>query len=170
MVGDPLDDAPDGRLTPLPDRRRVRSFVLIVEPDVRIGRKLRSLAATVAATTLCPDFDGGRAELQRHPPHVLVTNLRLEAYNGLHLVLLSQATGSGARCLVHTNRPDFLLVSEALAMGAFFERTERLPYSITAFITGQLPVADRRNPDQFDRRTGFRGGRRASDVEACADI
>ena len=170
MAGDPLDDAPDRRLTPLPDRGRARSSVLIVEPDIRVGRKLRSVVSTVAATTLCPDFEGGRAAMQRHPFHVLVTNLRLEAYNGLHLVLLSQATGTGARCLVHTNRPDFLLVSEALAMGAFFERTERLPYSIVAFITGDLPANDRRNPDQFDRRTGFRGGRRASDVEACANI
>ena len=170
MFGDPLDDAPNRRLMPVPDRRRARSSVLIVEPNHRVGRKLREVAITVAATTLCPDFDGGRAEMQQHPPGVLVTNLRLEAYNGLHLVLLSQATSTGARCLVHTDRPDFLLVGEALGMGAFFERTERLPYSLVAFITGDLPPADRRNPDQFDRRSNFRGGRRASDIEGVAKL
>ena len=147
----------------IPDPSRTRSSVLIVEPDARVGRALRAACLQAAAVVLCPDFDGGRAELERNPPKVLITNLRLEAYNGLHLVLLSQMSGIGARCVVHTDRPDFLLVSEALAMGAFFERTERLIYSVLGYIWGTLPEIDRRDPVRMDRRASFRGGRRASD-------
>src|SRR5262245_5824865 len=168
MIGDPLDDAASSRATGLPEASRTRSSVLIVEPDAQVGRKLRAACLNAAAVTLCSDFEGGRSELERNPPKVLVTNLRLEAYNGLHLVLLSQMSGIGARCVVHTDRPDFLLVSEALAMGAFFERTERLTFSVVGYIWGALPAADRRDPMRVDRRASFRGGRRASDNQEIA--
>src|SRR4051812_27577751 len=167
MDGDTLDDAPLGRPTPLRDDRRARASVLIVEPDPGTGRKLRDACVAVATTTLCPDFDGGRSELDRNPPNVLITNLRLEAYNGLHLLLLSQRTNLTARRIVHTDRPDYLLIGEALGMGAFYERTERLLYSVLGYVVGALPSADRRNPQQLDRRTSFRGGRRLSDLEDC---
>lgn len=170
MVGDPLDDAPSRRLTRSPEPQRTRVSVLIVEPDVRVGLKLRDACAAAAEATLCTDFESARSELEKHQPTVLVTNIRLEAYNGLHLVLLSQTTGSAARCVVHTDRPDFLLVAEALAMGAFFERTERLVYSILGYIWGALPPADRRDPKRVDRRTAFRGGRRASDNQDLATL
>ena len=168
MVGDPQDDAPPRRLTRSPDPERERASVLIVEPDVRVGRKLRAISASVANATLCTDFERGRAALEKDPPTLLVTNLRLEAYNGLHLVLLNQTTRTRARCIVHTHRPDFLLVAEALAMGAFFERTERLYYSILGYLWGRLPPTERRDPTKADRRAAFRGGRRASDVDQLA--
>jgi hypothetical protein len=162
-MDDPLDSASRRR----PDRSRMpHTFgsVLIVEPDARVGRKLRApcLEAGIPSV-LYRDFEGARAEIQHHPPHLLVTNLRLEAYNGLHLVLLGQTSAFGPRCVVHTNRPDFLLIREALAMGAFFERTERLIYSIVGYVWGPLPAEERRQPERVDRRASFRGGRRASD-------
>ncbi len=164
MVGDPLDDALRERLIRSPEPQRARASVLIVEPDVQIGGKLRAACIEAGAyATLCADFLNAREQLERNPPTVLITNLRLEEYNGLHLVLLSQTTGIRARCVVHTDRPDFLLVNEALAMGAFFERTERLIYSISGYIWGALPSEDRRDPQTPDRRASFRGGRRASD-------
>ena len=143
---------------------RTAGSVLIVEPDARVGRKLRApCAETGIPTVLCADFEGARVELEQHPPHLLVTNLRLEAYNGLHLVLLSQMNAFGPRCVVHTDRPDYLLINEALTMGAFFERTQRLIYSIVGYVWGPLPAEERRHPERVDRRTSFRGGRRASD-------
>jgi hypothetical protein len=143
---------------------RTFGSVLIVEPDARVGRKLRApCVESGIATVLCRDFEGARAELQHHHTHLLVTNLRLEAYNGLHLVLLSQVSAISPRCVVHTDRPDFLLIREALTMGAFFERTERLIYSIVGYVWGPLPAEERRHPERVDRRASFRGGRRASD-------
>jgi hypothetical protein len=66
---------------------------------------------------------------------------------------------------VHTNRPDFLLIKEAQHLGAFFERTDRLPYSLPSYIQSRWPSTDSRDPRRVDWRTHFRGGRRASDVE-----
>ena len=137
--------------------------MLIVEPNPAVGNQLRAVSVTVARTALCRDFGGARDALYSFRPHVLITNLRLEDYNGLHLVLLSRMLEAPPRALVHTDRPDFLLTNEALAMGAFFERTERLLYSLLSFLEAELPQADRRNPAQPDRRQVFRGGRRAGD-------
>jgi hypothetical protein len=137
--------------------------VLIVEPNPTVGNQLRAVSVTAARTALCQDFNSGREALYSFRPQVLITNLRLEDYNGLHLVLLSRMLEAPPRALVHTDRPDFLLANEALAMGAFFERTERLKYSLLAFLEAELPPIDRRNPAQPDRRRVFRGGRRAGD-------
>ena len=137
--------------------------MLIVEPSPIVGNQLRAVSVTVARTALCRDFDGGRDALYSFHPHVLITNLRLEDYNGLHLVLLSRMLEQPPRCLVHTDRPDFLLANEALSMGAFFERTERLAYGLVRFLEAELPPEDRRNPIQPDRRKVYRGGRRAGD-------
>jgi hypothetical protein len=137
--------------------------VLIVEPNPAVGNQLRAVSVTVARTALCLDFSAGREALYSFHPQVLITNLRLEDYNGLHLVLLSRMLEAPPRALVHTDRPDFLLTNEALAMGAFFERTERLPYCLLAFLEAELPPEDRRNPAQPDRRQVPRGGRRGGD-------
>jgi hypothetical protein len=137
--------------------------VLIVEPNPAVGNQLRAVSVTVARTALCLDFSAGRDALYSFHPQVLITNLRLEDYNGLHLVLLSRMLEAPPRALVHTDRPDFLLTNEALAMGAFFERTERLPYCLLAFLEAELPPTDRRNPVQTDRRHVSRGGRRGGD-------
>jgi hypothetical protein len=137
--------------------------VLIVEPNPAVGNQLRAVSVTVARTALCLDFNAGRDALYSFHPHVLITNLRLEDYNGLHLVLLSRMLEAPPRALVHTDRPDFLLANEALAMGAFFERTERLQFALLAFLEAELPPQDRRDPIQPDRRKVSRGGRRAGD-------
>ena len=86
-----------------------------------------------------------------------------EEYNGLHLVLLATSEGV-TRSLVHTDRPDPYLVREAQAIGAFFERTERLLHAVVGYLHFDLPQRDRRNSDRYDRRTAFRGGRRAADI------
>ena len=99
------------------------------------------------------------------PPTFVITNLRLDEYNGLHLVLLNHIANPPARCIVHTDRPDFVLLAEAQDLGAFFERTDRLAFALPAYLASNWPTADRRNPRTYDRRTIFRGGRRAADVD-----
>src|SRR5438034_1074290 len=80
----------------------------------------------MARATLCREFLPARSQLLAEAPDVLVTNLRLEEYNGLHLVLLAAANGL-TRSVVHSDRPDPFLVREAQTLGAFFETTHRLP-------------------------------------------
>jgi hypothetical protein len=137
--------------------------LLVVEPDAILGQRVLARCEGIAQATLCRDFLSARSQLLASAPDLLVTNLRLEEYNGLHLVLLASSEGV-TRSLVHTDRPDPYLVREAQAIGAFFERTERLLHALVGYLNFNLPQRDRRNSDRYDRRTAFRGGRRAADI------
>jgi hypothetical protein len=137
--------------------------LLVVEPDAILGQRVLARCERIARATLCRDFLSARSQLLASTPDLLVTNLRLEEYNGLHLVLLASSEGV-TRSLVHTDRPDPYLVREAQAIGAFFERTERLLHAIVGYLGIDLPERDRRKSDRYDRRTAFRGGRRAADI------
>jgi response regulator of citrate/malate metabolism len=137
--------------------------LLIAEPDPAVRGWLHSACADLADVTVCGDFQSARMQLLDAPPDLLITNLRLEDYNGLHLILLGKSAGSATRCIVHTDRPDLYLIREAQALGAFFEQTNRLPHALIGYLHFSLPGLDRRDPDRIDRRAQFRGGRRAAD-------
>lgn len=137
--------------------------LLVVEPDTILGQRLQARCERIARVTLCRDFLSARSQLLAVAPDLLVTNLRLEEYNGLHLALLA-AADAVTRSVVHTDRPDLHLIREAQTIGAFFERTERLLHALPAYLNVPLPQRDRRNAERYDRRNAFRGGRRAADV------
>ena len=136
--------------------------LLVVEPDAILGQRLQASCERIARATVCRDFLSARSQLLAGAPDLLVTNLRLEEYNGLHLVLL--AADGVTRSVVHTDRPDPYLVREAQTIGAFFERTDRLSHSLINYLQFPLPQRDRRDADRYDRRTAFRGGRRSADI------
>ena len=138
--------------------------VLVVEPDAAITGAIQRACAGIAEVTACSDFTGARSHLLNAPPDFLVTNLLLEEYNGLHLVLLIVDSGAPTRSLVHTDRPDLYLGREIQSLGAFFEHTDRLPYSLPAYLRATLPASDRRDPRRYDSRILSRGGRRSADV------
>jgi|KBSMisStandDraft_5_1062788.scaffolds.fasta_scaffold00469_19 DNA-binding NtrC family response regulator len=138
--------------------------VLIVEPDAFISRRLKEACGALARVTTCPDFPSGRERLMVDQPNFLVSNLRLNEYNGLHLLFLTHAEERATRCIIHTSRPDFSLVGEAQKLGAVFEWTERLPYALHQYLQNPWPENDRRSALRIDRRRIFRGGRRAPDV------
>ena len=117
--------------------------LLVVEPDAILGQRVLARCERIARATLCRDFLSARSQLLASTPDLLVTNLRLEEYNGLHLVLLASSEGV-TRSLVHTDWPDPYLVREAQAIGAFFERTERLLHAVVGYLHFDLPQRDRR--------------------------
>jgi hypothetical protein len=137
--------------------------LLLAEPNAATAHVIAGEYADRAHVIACRDFQSARASLLARAPDVLVTNLRLVDYNGLHLVLLARAMHNATICIVHTDRPDTVLVREAQASGAFFERTERLPLALGGYLISWLPDRDRRTPDRVERRLAFRGGRRAAD-------
>ena len=100
-------------------------------------------------------------------PELLVTNLRLGPFNGLHLVFLAQSASLPTICLTYgtqTNPTDVALAREAQLAGAFYEASFKLLHALPAYIQSELPDRDRRDPVRSDRRSSFRGGRRATDV------
>lgn len=138
--------------------RRVKA-TLLVDPDISAAGAVRSALRAVADVDVCTDFRNARARLLDQPPDLLVTNLRLEAYNGLHLVHL--AAGTRTRCIVFSTPDDLGFAREVRAAGAFFELAGRLPRVLESYVNATLPPRDRRDITSLD--TPFRDGRRCTD-------
>jgi len=148
----------------------VPTAILLVEPNAAVASDLRHALMLVASVEACPDFAGARTRLLTDDYDFLVTNLRLRAFNGVHLVYLAKSSGVTTRSIVYTERREAALAREAQAAGAFYELRDRLPYVICSYVKATLPSADRRDPAQRDRRQMFRGGRRSTDVSALATV
>jgi DNA-binding NtrC family response regulator len=137
--------------------------VLIVEPDTAILSSLLQGLGSSAQAEGCTAFSLARTRLVSNQYDRLVTNLRLEAHNGLHLVYLARSRALQTRCIVYTDVPELALAQEVQESGAFYESRDRLQQGIRAYIESDLPPSDRRHPSFVPRRAAFRGGRRHSD-------
>jgi CheY-like chemotaxis protein len=138
--------------------------LLIVEPDLVFRTFLAETVDGRAAVETVADFPVARARLFAAPLDLVVTNLRLGAFNGLHLAYLLASTARPPRVVVYSDHLDLSLIREAQRAGAFCERQRRLPYALPAYLDADLPPLDRRDPLRPDRRSIYRGGRRASDI------
>jgi hypothetical protein len=147
------------------ERATQRKRVLVVDCDARVGARIKRDCKSLADVEVITSFPTARRRVLQHTAALLVTNLRLAEYNGLHLVYLASAdTQSQMRCLVYSAFPDLTLIEEAQAAGAFYERVSTLAYALPSYISSSLPQRDKRLPLSADRRRLFRGGRRAADV------
>ncbi len=151
----------DEATSPVGVARGVRD-ILIVDPDPEALLAAQVAVQDFAEVEVCSDFRVARARLVSKPPDLLVTNLRLERFNGLHLVYV--AAGSATRCLVYATKHDPVLAREVHSAGAFYERADRLPRVLAAYARAVLPPEDRRSLSVADRRSLPRGGRRCSDT------
>ena len=140
------------------------SRVLIVEPDPTVLSSLLHSIGPLAGAEGCRNFPSARDRLVAQPYDRLITNLRLEAHNGLHLVYLVRASGWQTRSIVYTTHPELYLAHEVQAAGAFYESLDRLHLVLQGYVERNLPSFDRRHPLRPSRRMLFRGGRRAADL------
>jgi hypothetical protein len=136
--------------------------VLFVEPATDEHRQLRGGLDERVAVTAVSDFPSARVALRQQPPDLLVANLRLGAYNGIHLAL--EADRLRTRCVVYAAQHDRVLAGHVTASGAFYVRQGHLPFVLPAFVGSPLPASDRRDPAVTDRRHTFRTGRRSTDL------
>ena len=132
---------------------------LLVDTDMTGVAAVEAALRLVAHVEVCTDFRTARARLLQHPPDLLITNLRLEAYNGLHLVLLAATTRT--RCIVFSSHQDIGMARQIQAAGAFFEFPLRLPQVIESYVSASLPQRDRRDIAKLEQ--GLPGGRRCTD-------
>jgi DNA-binding NtrC family response regulator len=141
-------------------------LALIVDQDELFLSRLRSLAKSVGYDVVAEtQFEVARERLRSWRPSVVIANMRLKAFNAIHLAYLARMEDTQIRMIIYDADHDPVLAREAQRAGAFYERQRRLPYSIDRYLTVQLPERDRRNPLVLDRRSHFRGGRRATDVD-----
>jgi DNA-binding NtrC family response regulator len=93
--------------------------VLLVEDEPSIQEVLgRWLAEYGRCVVTCRTFHEARAYLTLHTPDILVTDIRLQDYNGLQLVMQMADRHPAARCLVITGHDDPVLRKEAEHMHA----------------------------------------------------
>jgi len=146
----------------------VRRRVLAVDSDRKWLDALKERWNHLAEIDVCTEFSVARVRLfETPPPDLLVTNLRLGPFNGLHLVFLAQSANLPTKCLTygaHDNATNMALAREAQLAGAFYEASYRIPYALPSYLQTDLPDRDRRDPAREDRRHTFRGGRRATDL------
>jgi anti-sigma B factor antagonist len=145
-----------------------RKHVLLVDPDPRVfGDVARSLKP-VATVGVCDTFKSAQAELFARPPDLLVTNVCLEAYNGLHLVHLAAGFGLPTRSVAYTERPDPGLARLVQAAKAFYESREFVLVALPAYVAATLPAVDRRKVGAAVRLPPGQRGRRATDLVGVA--
>lgn len=134
--------------------------ILLVDPNMHSSGDALNVLRLLGDVEVCRDFAAARDRLLNQPPDILITNVRLHEYNGLHLVHLATPH---TRCIVYSHHDDLVLAREVQAAGAFYERSMRLSRSLTGYVNGDLPTHDRRDVATIDRRRFPRGGRRSSD-------
>ena len=140
--------------------------ILIVEPDAVVGRALATPVEWRAAVDAVARFETARDRLMSGAHDLLVTRIRLEAYNGLHLVHLAKLMGRSTKAIAYDEGTT--LARDVRAAGAFFELASRMPVALPSYIEAALPAVDRRAPGLSDRRSHPRGGRRAWDQHVLA--
>jgi len=134
--------------------------ILLVDPSVHSSNEALNVLRLLGDVDVCRAFSTARERLLNQPPDLLITNVRLHEYNGLHLVHLATPH---TRCIVYSAHDDLVLAREVQAAGAFYERSMRLSRSLAGYVHGALPTKDRRDVSTIDRRRFPRGGRRSSD-------
>ena len=139
--------------------------VLIVEPEAAFRELLVDVASSYADAHGVADFQTAYDRLVGDAPSLLITNLRLRAnVEGMQLAYVVASAGYATRTVVYSDYADSWIAHEVQRTGAFFETPTRIIFAIPSYVQGKLPVLDRRNPFASDRRSFFRGGRRASDI------
>ena len=138
-----------------------------MEPDaVQVFHLARLIEAAGFRCLSATGFVPARRVIYEEHPEIVATNMRLGAFNGIHLAYLAKIQNAATRVMVYAREYDRLLAAEAVAAGAFYERLEFVPSAIVNFLRAALPDRDRRDPGSVCRRTAFRGGRRTTDVAA----
>jgi ActR/RegA family two-component response regulator len=141
----------------------VFSHVLLVEPDAVFGSQLHQAISDVADIQWVSHFAAARSVLQQSAVDLLVTNLRLGAFNGLHLVHLAALVARRTRAVVYTEWLETGFGRDVQRAGAFYETRPCLAHTLASYVAAALPPKDGRNVAVHDRRQAFRGGRRSAD-------
>jgi DNA-binding NtrC family response regulator len=97
------------------------SEVLVVEDyESLLASLISGLTAAGVQAKGCRGFEEAKKYLNEHRPDVLITDVRLGAFNGLHLVLLFKNQQPNGRAIAFSGFDDPVLREEAARCGALF--------------------------------------------------
>jgi DNA-binding NtrC family response regulator len=100
---------------------RAPRTALVVEPT--LANQILALSALSLGgfqVTVADNYRAVRAFLDQYPPTLLLTEIRLKEYNGLHLVLRGKTCHPSMATIVTTTWSDAALQSDAESLGATF--------------------------------------------------
>ncbi len=110
-------------------------------------------AALVAAgheVTVARGFQEAVALLKHHSPDVLISELQLGMYNGLHLAIRHRTSHPMMRCVILSQTFDPVLAAEARACGATYGTIPADDRQLVELVTGQL--AEKQPPRRWPRK------------------
>ncbi len=127
-----MDPTPEGT---------IHACALVVAPEGADRALLvEALQALGVRVDVADDFHQGKGRLAVLAPDVLVTELRLAAYNGLHLVLHARSLRPTTRAIVLTRAADPVLQREAAQLDADLLVKEADPGWIAAVVAAVSPL------------------------------
>lgn len=92
--------------------------VLIANENLSDRTRLSELLTSAGYdATAAPSFEDARLLVGAHPPDLLIAQLRLGAFNGLHLVLRGRAERPDMSAIITTGPEDHMIKSEATDFG-----------------------------------------------------
>jgi hypothetical protein len=138
--------------------------LLLVDPDPARSEQILRTVAPDTHADWCRSYEEARTRLLEETYDLLVTNVRLDAFNGLQLVYLIQFNELPTRSLVYDVHDDRVLARDARQAGAFYEPYSRVRAALPGYLRGGLPPSDRRSGSSSDPRYTPNPGRRAADA------
>ena len=95
--------------------------LLLVDDDLSLlGALSRFLSDSGFEVVPCSTFEDAKREIATHRPDILITDVRLGAFNGLQLALLARDVRSDVRVVVFSGFDDPVLKEEARRIGATY--------------------------------------------------
>jgi CheY-like chemotaxis protein len=132
------------------DSRDLRPSTLVVDPDVHMVSRLAAMAEAAGYSCIAvQDFPAARRELHRQSPAVVVTNLRLAAFNGIHLAYLAIRQRAGTRVMVYGREFDDVLRPDVPCGWRFLRAGRTRPLRVAVIPEGCPPRA---RPTRYDHQ------------------
>jgi two-component system, OmpR family, response regulator MprA len=118
--------------------------ILVVDDDVAVRiERVKLLRDAAYCVSSAGDFREAVRALSTDPPDLLVTELRLGAFNGLHLVIRGHADHPEMAAIVLTNFPDPVLEAEAHRLDAAYVLKPVNPMALLRIVSQRLGFVER---------------------------
>lgn len=142
--------------------------LLIVDRNPHFRRLLQETMWTSADVQAVAELRTAQEAMRRAQVDLVVVNAWFGGGDVVEFARATMSNGRPPRVVAYGDAIDTPFARELQHVGAFCESRARIRYALPAYLAAELPVLDRRNPAMADRRTRYRGGRRASDVPLLA--
>lgn len=97
-----------------------QKILIIDDTEATLGALAELVSAAGFDVVTAADFDAAKRQIELEEPDLLIVDIRLGPYNGLHLVVRERLAHPDRPVIMTTGFPDALLEAEARRYGAEF--------------------------------------------------